>query len=170
MRSIPNSGYCLSLIFCDLCPLSLICLFVLCRPRLCVVFISEEELHLTQDVNLRQILCCFVSFCLSVCLPPLSLVLGFIPGYFHTRMSYPCWEYVSLLLHLTPSSSHTGCLTAPCTTCCMKAPVSISTLVTKSVLVTSFWWFAGICDIFALCHFVAITFSAAAIHCRTVLW
>lgn len=75
--------------------------------------------------------------CLSASLPCPSL-LGSIPGYFPTRMSYPCWEHVSLLPPLTPSSSHTGCLMAPSTTCCMKAPVSTSTLLTKSAPVADF--------------------------------
>lgn len=83
--------------------------------------------------------CLFLSVCLSLSpsFPPSLPPSGYIPGYFPTRMSYPCWEHVSLLPPLTPSSSHTGCLMAPSTTCCMKAPVSTSTLVTKSVLVTT---------------------------------
>lgn len=93
--------------------------------------------------------CLFLSVCLSL---PCPSFLGSIPGYFPTRMSYPCWEHVSLLPPLTPSSSHTGCLMAPSTTCCMKAPVSTSALVTKSALVTIFWWFAGICWFIALTH------------------
>lgn len=124
---------------------SLFCTVVVTHLSVCIVLNQTlliisflGVLHLTRSVCLCQILCGFASFCLSVSLPPSLPPSGYIPGYFPTRMSYPCWEHVSLLPPLTPSSSHTGCLMAPSTTCCMKAPVSTSTLVTKSVLVTTF--------------------------------
>lgn len=141
MRSIPNSGYYLILIFQPLCSVLLwshICLFALCWTKHYILFlfggVASHTSHLLMS-NPFVGLPLFV--CLSVCLSPLSFPpSGYIPGYFPTRMSYPCWEHVSLLPPLTLSSSHTGCLTAPSTTCCMKAPVSTFTLVTKSVLVT----------------------------------
>lgn len=107
------------------------------NQTICILCTSFLGLHFTQT-SFFMSNPVWVCFFLSVCPSPLSPShLGSIPGYFPTRMSYPCWEDVSLLLPLTLSSSHTGCLMALSTTCCMKAPVSIFTLVTKSVLVTN---------------------------------
>lgn len=135
-RSIPSSGYYL---FADF--LFVLSAVVVPHLSVCIMYYlfrgscisHESSVYVKSSVGLPL-------FCLSVCFSvlPCPPLLGFIPGYFPTRMSYPCWEHVSLLPPLTPSSSHTGCLMAPSTTCCMKAPVSISTLVTKSALVTDF--------------------------------
>lgn len=116
MRNIPNSGNYLFLqvayqmcLFC-----SLICLFcILSKPSSVYYFYIWE---VASQTNLM--------FYVESCLSPSFWVS--IPGYFPTRMSYPCWEHVSLPPPLTPSSSHTGCLMAPSTMCCMKAPVSTS--------------------------------------------
>lgn len=64
-----------------------------------------------------------VPSCVSVCHahPPVPRP----PGYSPTRTCCPCWGRVSPPLPLTQSSSHTGCPTAPSTTCCTRAPVSI---------------------------------------------
>lgn len=135
-------------------------------------------LHLTRSVCSRQILCGFVSFCLSVLPSPLSFPpslppLGSIPGYFPTQMSYLCWEHVSLLLPLTPSSLHTGCLMAPSTTFCMKAPVSTSTLVTKSVLVTMSGGLQGFVINCTYCTFVVMLpslYVKQQLYCHCVMW
>lgn len=133
MRSILNSGnYLISdflLPLCSVLLLSLICVFALCWTKLHALFLFVAS-HISRLSNPL-----WISFCLSlhlslshVCLSLTSCnPLGSIPGYFPTLMSYLCWEHVSLLLPLTPSSSHTGCLMAPSTTFCMKAPVSIFT-------------------------------------------
>lgn len=132
LRLLLNLDFSSASVFFSCCGHSFVCLHCV-KPDLVYYFFL---LHFTQFVCSRQILCGLSLFvCLSVP-PSLSPTLPSIPGYFPTQMSYLCWEHVSLLLPLTPSSSHTGCLMAPSTTFCMKAPVSTSTLVTKSVLVT----------------------------------
>ena len=150
MRSIPNSGYYLILFYYNRCVLCLCCVhsFVClhcAEPKMSVLFILGE-CCISHKSSVYVKSCVDLSVCLSV--SPVSVPLGSIPGYFPTRMSYPWWEHVSLLPPLTPSSSHTGCLMAPSTTCCMKAPVSTSALVTNSVLVTGFGgllWFVIFC-------------------------
>lgn len=78
-------------------------------------------------------------------------------------MFCPCWGHVSLLLPLTPSSSHTGCLMALFTTCCMKAPVSTSPH--KICTCHQFGWFAGVCDLLlsSICLYVVITFCTTIV-------
>lgn len=100
--------------------------------------------------------CCVsptLSGCLSVSLSVLPL-LPSLPGYFPTQMCCLCWEHVSLLPPLTPSSSHTGCLMALSTTFCMKAPVSTLTLVTslRTVCCLVSCWNKGLFERVNVCH------------------
>lgn len=136
----------------------------------------DPSVHVKSSAGLSLLVC--LSVCFSVCLPlplpyPSLPPLGSIPGYFPTQMSYLCWEHVSLLLPLTPSSSHTGCLMAPSTTFCMKAPVSTSTLVTKSVLVTSSGGLQGFVINCTYCTVVTMLPSPYAeqrLCCHRVMW
>lgn len=128
------------------CPLSLqssICLFciVLIQTFLYIIFSLGCTSH-EPPGHVHSFVC--FSFCLSSS-SSLSLPLGPIPGYFPTRMCCPCWEDVRLLPPPTPSSSHTGCLTAPSTTCCMRALVSTLSLVTKSC--HQLLWLSWVCGI-----------------------
>lgn len=94
---------------------------------LCVYVVSNQcTLCIMSVASHLRCVCSTFSFCLSLSVLPF---LPSLPGYFPTLMCCLCWEHVSLLLPLTPSSSHTGCLMAPSTTFCMKAPVSTLTLV-----------------------------------------
>lgn len=100
---------------------------------------------LVSDLHTQDLFVKLSVLLLSVLSVPL---VRFIPGYFPIQMFYPCWEHVSLLLPLTPSSSPTGCLMAPSTMCCMKALVSISIMVTNSTPVRSLgdlWEFVSSC-------------------------
>lgn len=143
-----------------------LCVCIMLNQSLCIIYFL---LHRTQAVCLCHILCWIASLFLSVYFPCLAFdpplpPLGSIPGYFPTQMSYLCWEHVSLLLPLTPSSSHTGCLMAPSTTFCMKAPVSTSILFTKSILVTTFWWFAGVWDLWHLHSFHNVAMTSCTVQ------
>lgn len=101
-------------------------------PNFCDYFVSFVRLHGVEPTFMYYVCCVSFelrvsrSFCLFVSLFVLPL-LPSLPGYFPTQMCCLCWEHVSLLLPLIPSSSHTGCLMAPSTTFCMKALVSTLT-------------------------------------------
>lgn len=118
-----------------------ICVFALCRGKVDVFFLFVAS-HTSCLFLSNPLRVCVFFVCLSYPSfppppPPCPPPLGSIPGYFPIRMSSLFWERVCLL-PLTLSSSHTGCLTAPSTTSCMKAPVSTFTLVTKPVFLTNF--------------------------------
>lgn len=118
MRNIPSSGF----FFVKRFPQ----LVSFLHPCVCFSFVVSLIYYVNhaEEIYLCENVCLFA----SVCLPTHSLVsalFGFTPGFFPTQMSYLCWEHVSLLPPLTPSSSHTGCLMAPSTMCSMKALVSI---------------------------------------------
>lgn len=156
MRNIPNSGYYLRPTF----------LQPLCCP---VTHLSVYLLFLFGGIASHTSRLFMSNPFLSVCRLCASL-LATIPGYSPTRMSYPCWEHVSLLPPLTPSSSHTGCLMAPSTTCCMKAPVSTTTPpVAQSVPVTVSFvfgrdlWFIALSHLLLCCHHF---FVQQQFHCH----
>lgn len=121
MRSIPNSGCYFSPGFCSMLSITHFSVCIVSTQTLCFIYFWRCCISVYVKPS--------VGVSLSVCLS----LLGSTPGYFPTRMSSPCWEHVSLHPPLTQSSSHTGCLMAPSTTCCMKAPVSTFPPLTKTL-------------------------------------
>lgn len=120
------------------------------NPSLYYVCFISFELRVSQ--------CFWLSASLSVLPLPSSP-----PGYFPTQMCCLCWEHVSLLLPLTPSSSHIGCLMVLSTTFCMKAPVSTLILGTRLRIVCCpvSCWNKGLFERLNNCH---------SSQCQTLWW
>lgn len=156
MRSILNSGNHEVLTFLESKYSVLFLLFILstlCWTKLYLIYLfvaSHTSCLCRFSVGFPPTL----SGCLSLSLVCLSLPYS-LPGYFPTRMFYLCWEHVSLLLPLTLSSSHTGCLMAPSTMFCMKAPVSTFTVVLWSS--PNGDTYIVVVIHFCICHNVSIT-------------